>query len=75
MSKSKLVAAMGGRAVWIWDVRQLGEVLEKREEEREEVKSWQERESSLKFMTRAVKCMPNDLGSCPSLLFITLTIY
>lgn len=61
--------------MWIWDVRQLGEVLEKREEEREEVKSWQERESSLKFMTRAVKCMPNDLGSCPSLLFITLTIY
>lgn len=52
---------MGGRAVWIWDARMLGEALEKKGE----VEPWQKRESSLKFMTRAVRCMPNDDGALP----------
>lgn len=47
--------------MWIWDVRNLGEVLEKNEPEAV-VEPWQKRESSLKFMTRAVRAMPNDQG-------------
>jgi cell cycle arrest protein BUB3 len=31
-----------------------------------ELKPWQQRESSLKFMTRAVACMPNDDGYASS---------
>jgi cell cycle arrest protein BUB3 len=31
-----------------------------------ELKPWQQRESSLKFMTRAVACMPNDDGYATS---------
>jgi cell cycle arrest protein BUB3 len=31
-----------------------------------DLKPWQERESSLKFMTRAVACMPNDDGYATS---------
>lgn len=57
-STTKIVAAMGGRAVWIWDARMLKDALEKKGE----VEAWQKRESSLKFMTRAVRCMPNDDG-------------
>lgn len=60
-SKTKLVAAMAGRAVWIWDIRMLGEVLEKQDASAE-VEALQKRESSLKFMTRSVRCMPNDQG-------------
>ncbi|KAM0749023.1 putative nuclear pore complex subunit [Meredithblackwellia eburnea MCA 4105] len=59
-SKSKIVAAMGARQVWIWDARMLGEVLEK--QGAPEPEPWQKRESSLKFMTRAVRCMANDDG-------------
>ena len=63
MSKSKIVVAMGSRAVWIYDIRMLSDALEKREGKGKEVETYQKRESSLKFMTRAVKCMPNDQGS------------
>lgn len=65
MSKSKIVVAMGSRAIWIYDVRMLSDALEKRVEgssNGKEIETWQRRESSLKFMTRAVKCMPNDQG-------------
>lgn len=31
-----------------------------------EIQPWQQRESSLKFMTRAVACMPNDAGYASS---------
>ena len=61
LSPTKIVAAMGGRAVWIYDVRNLSEALEKNDPGAE-VGTWQKRESSLKFMTRAVRCMPNDQG-------------
>lgn len=55
--------------MWIWDSRNVKEVLEKRDSgneqqgEGETVQEWQKRESSLKFMTRAVRCMPNDQGT------------
>src|SRR6185369_7203765 len=45
----KLVVAMAGRHVFIYDIRYMAEPI-------------QRRESSLKFMTRCVKCMPNGQG-------------
>lgn len=62
LSKSKLVVAMGGRQVWIYDIAALKEALEKGTEGKD-VAVWQKRESSLKFMTRAVKAMPTDQGT------------
>jgi cell cycle arrest protein BUB3 len=44
-----LVVAMGGRKINIYDVRKMD-------------KPRQERESSLRFMTRALACMPSGEG-------------
>ncbi|KAK9472360.1 WD40-repeat-containing domain protein [Dipodascopsis tothii] len=44
-----LVAALSGRAICVYDVRNMGTPV-------------QRRESSLKYMTRAVKCMPDGTG-------------
>ena len=49
----KLVVAMAGRHVYIYDLRNMKETL-------------QRRESSLKFMTRMVRCMPNGEGYASS---------
>ncbi|KAJ3299886.1 hypothetical protein HK104_006243 [Borealophlyctis nickersoniae] len=49
IAHDKVVVAMAGRKVNIFDVRNMKETL-------------QRRESSLKFMTRMVKCMPNGDG-------------
>lgn len=51
--QNKLVVAMSDRQVYIYDVRNMQETLQKRE-------------SSLKFMTRTVKCMPNGQGYASS---------
>ena len=61
LSESKLVVAMGSRAVWIFDLKDLADALDSAKSG-SEVEPWQKRESSLKFMTRAVRCMPNDQG-------------
>ncbi|GAA5918177.1 hypothetical protein JCM1841_005289 [Sporobolomyces salmonicolor] len=61
LSNTKIVAAMGGRAVWIWDIPTLKQQIEAGKTG-DEIEPWQKRESSLKFMTRAVSCMPNDTG-------------
>ncbi|KAG5519249.1 hypothetical protein PMAC_002337 [Pneumocystis sp. 'macacae'] len=45
----KLVIAMANRIVYIYDLRNMNEPM-------------QQRESSLKFMTRVVKCIPNGQG-------------
>ncbi|KAG5439296.1 hypothetical protein PCANB_001595 [Pneumocystis canis] len=45
----KLVVAMANRIMYIYDLRNMNEPM-------------QQRESSLKFMTRAVKCMPDGNG-------------
>ncbi|KTW27123.1 uncharacterized protein T551_03117 [Pneumocystis jirovecii RU7] len=45
----KLVVAMANRIVYIYDLRNMNEPM-------------QQRESSLKFMTRVVKCIPNEQG-------------
>ncbi|KAG8826384.1 hypothetical protein FRB91_002163 [Serendipita sp. 411] len=44
-----LVVAMGGRQISVYDIRNMG-------------KPTQERESSLRFMTRALACMPSGEG-------------
>jgi cell cycle arrest protein BUB3 len=44
-----LVVGLAGRLIHIYDIRQMDEPV-------------QQRESSLKFMTRIVKCMPNEQG-------------
>ncbi|KXS20559.1 budding uninhibited by benzimidazoles 3-like protein, isoform CRA_b [Gonapodya prolifera JEL478] len=49
----KLVVAMANRHVFVYDTRNMDETFQKRE-------------SSLKFMTRAVKCMPNGEGYASS---------
>lgn len=45
-----LVVAMAGRSLYIYDIRNMKETL-------------QQRESSLKYMTRVVRCMPNGEGT------------
>src|ERR1700722_10806337 len=47
--EDKLVVAMGNRHIYIYDVRNMSETLQKRE-------------SSLKYMTRAVGCLPTKDG-------------
>lgn len=44
---------MASRSVYLYDVRNMAE-------------PWQRRESSLKFMTRTVRCMPNGQGYASS---------
>jgi len=69
VTPSKLVVAMANRAIYIYDLGSLkllaGQAApsdESRNENIVEIEPWQQRESSLKFMTRAVSCMPNDEG-------------
>ena len=59
-SGSKLVVAMASRALHIYELAALAAQTDKAPE------PWQRRESSLKFMTRAVSCMPTDQGYASS---------
>ncbi|MBW0468243.1 hypothetical protein O181_007958 [Austropuccinia psidii MF-1] len=71
-SPDRLVVAMGNRRIWIWDMRKLSEAVEKVNELNQNGTAaaepvmppppLQERESSLKFMTRTIKCMPSGDG-------------
>ena len=69
VSPSKLVVAMSQRALQIYDLKTLAEEskrLGKGSHNRLDVDPWQRRESSLKFMTRSIDCMPNDEGYATS---------
>ena len=55
---TKLVVAMSQRALHIYELSSLAS--------KPTPEPWQRRESSLKFMTRAVSCMPTDLGYASS---------
>lgn len=55
---TKLVVAMSSRALQIYELSSLTS--------ESPPEPWQRRESSLKFMTRAVACMPTDLGYASS---------
>ncbi|EHA52171.1 hypothetical protein MCOR07_002916 [Pyricularia oryzae] len=66
-SKTKLVVGMHNRMVQIFDLPAIAQLLESGASGSESgLKPWQQRESSLKFMTRAIACMPNDAGYATS---------
>ena len=69
MSDSKLVVAMASRALHIYDLKGLSLLASQSSQPAPnelEIEPWQKRESSLKFMTRAVACMPKDEGYASS---------
>lgn len=67
-SPTKLVVAMTARLVHIYDLPTLSQALSTFAQtgSQPQVTPWQQRESSLKFLTRAVSCMPNDAGYATS---------
>ncbi|RJE26231.1 checkpoint protein [Aspergillus sclerotialis] len=69
LTASKLVVAMASRALHIYDLKALAVLTgqsEGTENNKIGVEPWQRRESSLKFMTRCVACMPDDAGYASS---------
>ncbi|KAH9241995.1 hypothetical protein K456DRAFT_1757647 [Colletotrichum gloeosporioides 23] len=64
VSPSKVVVAMTARLVNIYDISAVPALFS--QPGPHEIKPWQQRESSLKFLTRAVSCMPNDAGYATS---------
>ncbi|KAK3339203.1 WD40-repeat-containing domain protein [Neurospora tetraspora] len=65
-SPSKVVVAMTARLVHIYDLPTLASALASPDPASVTIAPWQQRESSLKFLTRAVACMPNDAGYATS---------
>ncbi|KAH0542259.1 hypothetical protein GP486_008652, partial [Trichoglossum hirsutum] len=65
LSASKLVVGMAARALHIYDLPSIVEIRS-RSGQTVDLEPWQRRESSLKFMTRTVACMPNDDGYATS---------
>ncbi|KAI8958697.1 mitotic checkpoint protein BUB3 [Daldinia sp. FL1419] len=63
-SPSKVVVAMTSRLVHIYDLSALSSALVS--QSGEPPQPWQQRESSLKFLTRAVATMPSDAGYATS---------
>jgi cell cycle arrest protein BUB3 len=73
ITPSKLVVAMAARLLYIYQLQPILSQLSASHAEvngsslpSADLKPWQQRESSLKFMTRAVACMPNDDGYATS---------
>ncbi|KAL8734254.1 MAG: hypothetical protein Q9181_003266 [Wetmoreana brouardii] len=79
LTSTKLVVAMASRALHIYDLGSLASAssssLSQTQQNNDSISTtaipislepWQRRESSLKFMTRAVACMPNDAGYASS---------
>lgn len=70
LTPTKLVVAMASRALHIYDLRSLSMFVDQSGNEpppnKLEIEPWQRRESSLKFMTRTVACMPDDAGYASS---------
>ncbi|MCJ1341569.1 hypothetical protein MMC09_006865 [Bachmanniomyces sp. S44760] len=73
LTPSKLVVAMASRALHIYDLKSLSVLSSQNgspdvsvQENILTLEPWQRRESSLKFMTRAVACMINDDGYASS---------
>ncbi|OTA94298.1 hypothetical protein M434DRAFT_394847 [Hypoxylon sp. CO27-5] len=63
-SPSKVIVAMTSRLVHIYDLSTLSSALTSQTSEPPQ--PWQQRESSLKFLTRAVAAMPSDAGYATS---------
>ncbi|OAA61856.1 nuclear pore complex protein [Niveomyces insectorum RCEF 264] len=68
-SPTKVVVAMTARLVHIYDLPTVAAFFADEANESSDgssIQPWQQRESSLKFLTRAVACMPNDAGYATS---------
>ncbi|KAI0478469.1 WD40-repeat-containing domain protein [Xylariaceae sp. FL0804] len=65
-SPSKVVVAMTSRLVHIYDLVALAAALREAGPDAPAPQPWQQRESSLKFLTRAVAAMPSDAGYATS---------
>ncbi|KAG9233086.1 mitotic checkpoint protein-like protein BUB3 [Amylocarpus encephaloides] len=65
ITSSKLVVAMAARLLYIYELKSTL-LLTSQSNVASKLDPWQQRESSLKFMTRAVACMPNDDGYASS---------
>ncbi|KAI2607111.1 mitotic checkpoint protein BUB3 [Hypoxylon fragiforme] len=63
-SPSKVIVAMTSRLVHIYDLSSLASALTA--QTNDPPQPWQQRESSLKFLTRAVAAMPSDAGYATS---------
>ena len=68
LTATKLVVAMAARVVNIYELNAVAQASRAAQEPSSllSVEPWQQRESSLKFMTRAIACMPNDHGYASS---------
>lgn len=71
LSTERAVVAMAERKVAVYDLNSLKQPLEQNgntdlDQTVHEFQPWQERESSLKFMTRAIACMPDGAGFATS---------
>lgn len=69
LTPTKLVIAMASRQNHIYDLLALKTALQQFsavENDTLDIQPWQQRESSLKFMTRCVTTMPDDNGYCTS---------
>ncbi|KAF3490857.1 mitotic checkpoint protein BUB3 [Arthroderma uncinatum] len=77
VTPTKLVVAMASRTLHIYDLKSLTTFLEQSGSQPPahtlELEPWQRRESSLKFMTRAVACMPDDAGSNGKYLLVGIS--
>ncbi|KAK5165085.1 mitotic spindle checkpoint protein Bub3 [Saxophila tyrrhenica] len=67
LTAERVVVAMVERKVSIYDLKALRTLLDQtgntaEHDDHLEIQPWQERDSSLKFMTRAVACMPDGTG-------------
>ena len=63
VSNNRLVVAMANRQIFVYDIRNMTE-------------PWQTRETSLRYMLKSVRCMPNGEGKLlSSLLFGLNYIY
>lgn len=71
LTATKLVVAMASRSLHIYDLKALALLTAQADGastngNKVEIEPWQRRESSLKFMTRCVACMPDDAGYASS---------
>lgn len=71
LSATRAVVAMAERKVWVYDLGALKSLVEQAGDTASiqqpmSVEPWQQRESSLKFMTRSIACMPDGAGFATS---------
>lgn len=66
LTASKLVVAMSSRLLHIYELSAATLLSTQTDDSPTKLDPWQQRESSLKFMTRAVACMPDDSGYASS---------